>query len=252
MRARLPVLLLAAVLLVAIALTLRGYGPLAAHDAPKQATRAAATSPAAGARTTPAAPSAPAGDPLQQAVSEPNRPAFERANVALANLDRSAGSLNAMAKHARIACRDLGPTAPLPAALAATCTAHLTVAVLSRSLTTRCARGPTACTRTATRLSDALMALAAARRAYAKTIRVTVPVGACRTTLLPTGDEVGALILAATAARNVAADPATLRAHRDAIAPHGRPAGVDARSAVAVIGTFHAACHLPRYPDPIG
>jgi hypothetical protein len=274
--AQLAVLL--AVLLVG-AVTLRGYGPLAASEPPSTtatpvpdlaaglptpapttvAPDAAATTPdsraAAAGTTPPATPTAPASDPLAQAVTEPNRPAFERSIVTLINLERTPDApVTPMANAAKAACAALDQSAPLSVALHATCAPTIAVAKLTRVVTKRCETPTNGCARTALRLSAAAKRYVRTQRAYARTIRANVPAGACRRALLPTHD---ALAGASGVARGLqqlaraalAGAPTDMADARKALATASTQAGADARPAVAVIEGFHAACRIARYPD---
>jgi hypothetical protein len=288
-------LLLLALVALAAATRITGVGPLAASPPPSADTPAAtttaaptpnATTPPGAAPTTSAttpattgttpatapaprpedtaaasagtvAPDRTPGAPLRGALTAPHLPDFERANVALANLEHAIDApIRPMARTAHRACARLDDDIPLLAALRNTCRDTIVAAKLSRVLSRRCADTTDACARTAARLADAASSLVDARRAYAKTIRRTIAPNACRTALLPTHDDLASERRLAHALRGVA-DAAAAR-DLEALATAGRRltrtaqrSTTDGRTATAVITELRAACALPRYPDPI-
>lgn len=286
---------LALVVLVAV-VTLRGYGPLAASEAPDDAPAVAtatpsptpaATSPAAVATTpgttpaktpkakhgarhddagastptpTPAAavsPAVAAANPLA-VVSEPNRPGFERSTVKLINLNHAPGGPTpTMLKAARAACKELDTQVALLDALHASCAQSIRVAKVAAKMRTSCQTQDAACAAVTRKLASATSRLVTARRDYAHALRADVPAGSCRTQLLPTHDELAGFKALATAldklATAVAAqDSAAMAKAAGDVDLAGRQSGSDSRPAVTVITAFRGACHLPRYPDPIG
>lgn len=289
-------LLLLALVTLAAATRITGVGPLAASPPPSADTPAAttaapapnaltpadaapnATTPADAAPTTNAttgtapaprpedttaasagtvAPDRTPGAPLRGALTAPHLPDFERANVALANLEHAIDApVRPMARTAHRACARLDDDIPLLAALRNTCRDTIVAAKLSRVLSRRCADTTDACARTAARLADAASSLVDARRAYANTIRRTIAPNACRTALLPTHGDLASERRLAHALRGVA-DAAAAR-DLGALATAGKRltrtaqrSTTDGRTATAVITELRAACALPRYPDPI-
>lgn len=286
-------LLLLALLATAAATRLTGIGPLAASPPPSAppvaattsapttaGTRATPTTPAAGAPTTPTATTRPTprpqdeaaaaagtvapdrartpGAPLRGAVSEPNLPAFERASVALINLEHAIDApVSPMARTAHLACARLDAGVPLLAALRGTCRDTIVAAKLSRVLGRRCAETSDRCARTAARLADAADGLVDARRAYAKAIRRTIAPNACRAALLPTHDDLISEHRLAAALQGIAdaaaaRDPEALAAAGQRLTRTAGRSTTDGRTATAVIAELRAACWLPRYPDPVG
>lgn len=197
------------------------------------------------------------GAPLRDAISTPHLPEFERASVALINLEHATDApVRPMARAAHQACARLDRDVPVLDALAATCRDTIIAAKLSRVLGRRCADTSATCARTADRLAGAADRLVDARRDYAKALRRGLAPSDCRRTLLPTHDDLASEQRLADALQGIAdaarsQDPAALAAAGEALATAAERSTTDGRTATAVITELRAACWLPRYPDPI-
>lgn len=274
-RARPAIMAVALLLLVVVAVTIEGYGPLAASEpGDARAEQAQITSPAAadapattGGAVTASAQVDPTTDPAIAAgstaakplgaLSEPDLPAFERSTVQLINLYSLEGQpTKTMITAARTACADLDRAVPLQAALRKSCLQAVKVAKLSNEVATTCPAQIGLCASAVNRAAIATRRLVATQRAYAKAVRANVSSGACRQELLPTHAELVGWRQTSTALQHLAVATTTgngaarTKATAD-LAAATAAAQPDHRTPVARIAAFHRACHVARYPDPI-